>query len=58
MIKFENGKHLTNYILKIFRNDNIEIPNKDVLHIKQLKTVYDFISNLPSNIKKQHGFII
>lgn len=43
MIKFENGRHLTNYILKILRNTNAELTNKEERIIKGMTYLYDFI---------------
>lgn len=43
MIKFENGKHLTNYILKILRNTNSEMTNQEERIIKKMVNLYDFI---------------
>ena len=43
MIKFENGKHLTNYILKILKNTNTELTNKEERVIKGIPYLYDFI---------------
>lgn len=43
MIKFENGRHLTNYILKILRNTNVELTSKEEKIIKGMPYVYDFI---------------
>lgn len=43
MVKFENGKHLTNYILKILRNTNSEITNQEERIIKKMVYLYDFI---------------
>ena len=37
MIKFENGKHLTNYILKILKNTNTELTNKEEMYKYTLK---------------------
>lgn len=43
MIKFENGRHLTNYILKILRNTNAELSSKEERIIKGMPYLYDFI---------------
>lgn len=43
MIKFENGKHLTNYILKILRNTNAKLTSKEEKIIKGMPYLYDFI---------------
>lgn len=56
MINFESGKHLTNYILKIFKNDNIVVPENDIFEIKKLSNVHNFISNLPKSILSNLSF--
>ena len=43
MIKFENGRHLANYILKILRNTNIEMTGKEETTIKKISRLYEFI---------------
>lgn len=43
MIKFENGKHLTNYILKILRNTNSEMTIQEERIIREMVYLYDFI---------------
>ncbi len=43
MIKFENGRHLANYILKILRNTNIEMTSKEETTIKKISRLYEFI---------------
>ncbi|WP_308698619.1 hypothetical protein [uncultured Thomasclavelia sp.] len=49
---FQSGKHLTNYLLKILRNNDITVPEEDAKDIKLLGNVYTFLSNLPTDIKK------
>lgn len=43
MIKFENGKHLTNYLLKILKNTNSEMTWKEEKILKDIPYIYDFI---------------
>lgn len=43
MVKFENGKHLTNYLLKILRNTNDKLTWKEEQILKQFTYLYDFI---------------
>ena len=33
-MEFVNGKHLANYLLKIFKNNGIDVPSEDVGEIK------------------------
>lgn len=42
-MEFANGKHLTNYILKILRNTNAELSSKEERIIKGMPYLYDFI---------------
>lgn len=30
-MEFVNGKHLANYLLKIFKNNEIDVPSEDVV---------------------------
>ena len=30
-MEFVNGKHLANYLLKIFKNNGIDVPSEDVV---------------------------
>ena len=30
-MEFVNGKHLVNYLLKIFKNNGIDVPSEDVV---------------------------
>ena len=50
-MEFVNGKHLANYLLKIFKNNGIDVPSEDVEEIKNLDGIFTFISNLPTDIK-------
>ena len=50
-MEFVNGKHLANYLLKIFKNNGIDVPSEDVGNIKNLEGIFTFISNLPNDIK-------
>ena len=50
-MEFVNGKHLANYLLKIFKNNGIDVPSEDVGEIKNLDGIFTFISNLPTDIK-------
>lgn len=43
MNRFENGKHLANYILKVLRNTTTEITKEQESTIKNFKHVYDFV---------------
>lgn len=45
MIKFQNGKHIVNYILKIFSNKDIILKNNEVQSIKNLEYIYDYINS-------------
>ena len=51
-MKFTSGRHLTNYILKIFRNNNIDIPIENIGIIKDLSHIFTFIENLPNKVKE------
>ena len=56
MLEFASGKHLANYLLKIFKNNDIDIPKEDVQNIKELEFIFTFITNLPSSIKRNIDF--
>ena len=43
MIKFENGKHLANYILKILRNTNTTMTKQEENVIRDISYLYEFI---------------
>lgn len=49
-------KHLANYLLKIFKNNGIDVPKEDVENIKELETIFTFMINLPSSIKSNIDF--
>lgn len=51
-MKFQSGNHLSNYLLKILKNNEITIEDSDIEKIKQLSNVFTFIENLPSNVKE------
>ena len=55
-MEFANGRHLSNYILKIFKNNGIDIPSEDIESIKDLEKIFTFISNLPNEIKDNINF--
>lgn len=40
---FENGKHLVNYMLKIFKNLDVDIPKDHLEEIKKMSKIYEFI---------------
>lgn len=43
MLKFENGRHLTNYLLKIIRNTSDKMTWQEERILKQFTELYDFI---------------
>ena len=51
-MEFASGKHLTNYLLKIFKNNNVDIPKDYIEDIKDLEYVFNFITNLPNSIRR------
>jgi len=55
-LEFASGKHLANYLLKIFKNNNIDVPKEDIKNIRELETIFTFIANLPSSIKRNIEF--
>lgn len=55
-MEFASGKHLTNYLLKIFKNNNVDIPKDYIEDIKDLEYVFNFITNLPNCIRKNIDF--
>ena len=55
-MEFVNGKHLANYLLKIFKNNGIDVPSEDVEEIKNLDGIFTFISNLPLKIRNDIDF--
>ena len=50
-MNFTSGKHLTNYILKIFKNNEITIPEDKTDNIKELSKIFTYIENLPTETK-------
>lgn len=50
-MEFVNGKHMANYLLKILKNNGVDIPIEDIDNIKNLKNIFTFMSNLPNDIK-------
>lgn len=56
-MEFASGKHLTNYLLKIFKNNNVDIPKDYVEDIKDLEYVFNFITNLPNSIRRNIDFL-
>ena len=55
-MEFASGKHLTNYLLKIFKNNNVDIPKDYIEDIKDLEYVFNFITNLPNSIRRNIEF--
>lgn len=55
-MEFANGKHLANYLLKIFKNNNVDVQKADIENIKDLEYVFNFITNLPNCIRKNIDF--
>lgn len=55
-MEFANGKHLANYLLKIFKNNDIDVPREDVENIRELANIFTFMVNLPSSIKSNIDF--
>ena len=55
-MEFASGKHLTNYLLKIFKNNNVDIPKDYIEDIKDLEYVFNFITNLPNSIIRNIDF--
>lgn len=55
-MEFASGKHLTNYLLKIFKNNNVDIPKDYIKDIKDLEYVFNFITNLPNSIRRNIDF--
>ena len=55
-MEFASGKHLTNYLLKIFKNNNVDIPKDYIEDIKDLEYVFNFITNLPNSIRRNIDF--
>lgn len=55
-MKFANGKHLVNYLLKIFKNNGIDIPKENLENIRELENIFIFMINLPNSIKDNIDF--
>lgn len=55
-MEFANGKHLVNYLLKIFKNNGADIPLENLEEIKDLENIFTFITNLPSSIYNKIEF--
>lgn len=55
-MSFVSGKHLANYLLKIFKNNGITIPDEELQDIKELKEIFTFLENLPTSIKDNLNF--
>ena len=53
---FVNGKHLANYLLKIFKNNGVDVPKENIDNIKDLENIFTFISNLPLQIRNDIDF--
>ena len=53
---FVNGKHLVNYLLKIFKNNEVDVPKENITNIKDLENIFTFISNLPLKIRNDIDF--
>ena len=55
-MEFANGKHLVNYLLKIFKNNGADIPKEYLEEIKELEDIFTFMTNLPNSIKNNIDF--
>lgn len=55
-MKFANGKHLANYLLKIFMNNGVDVPKEHIENIRDLEHVFNFIINLPTSIRRNIDF--
>ncbi|WP_195334393.1 hypothetical protein [Enterocloster bolteae] len=57
-MKFENGRHLENYLLKILTNNNNILNDDEISHIRNLHKIYTFLSNIPNieSIIKWDGY--
>lgn len=49
---FTSGRHLVNYLLKIFKNNEIDISEDCIDSIKDLSKIFTYIENLPKDTKK------
>lgn len=48
---FTSGRHLVNYLLKIFKNNEIDISEDYIDSIKDLSKIFTYIENLPKDTK-------
>ena len=48
---FTSGRHLANYLLKIFKNNEIDISEDCIDSIKDLSKIFTYIENLPKDTK-------
>ena len=55
-MEFANGKHLVNYLLKIFKNNGTDIPKENLENIRDLENIFTFMTNLPNDIKNNIDF--
>ena len=55
-MEFASGKHLANYLLKIFKNNGVDVPKENIDNIKDLENIFTFISNLPLQIRNDIDF--
>lgn len=55
-MEFANGKHLANYLLKIFKNNGVDVPKEHIENIRELEEVFNFITNLPNSIRRNIDF--
>ena len=55
-MEFVNGKHLVNYLLKIFKNNGINIPKDNLENIRDLENIFTFMTNLPNDIRDNIDF--
>ena len=53
---FVNGKHLVNYLLKIFKNNGMDIPKDNLENIRDLENIFTFMTNLPNDIRDNIDF--
>ena len=55
-MEFANGKHLANYLLKIFKNNDVDVPKEHIENIRDLEHVFNFMTNLTNSIRKNIDF--
>lgn len=55
-MEFVNGKHLVNYLLKIFKNNGTDVPKENIENIKDLENIFTFTTNLSNDIKDNIDF--